>query len=148
MRLIITWLLLLFLSAPGMAQSVEDEEAALRAMWERFEQYYEAGDAQGVASLYAVDADRMNRGGTERAVGRPEILKQYQEALARRASNPDAMRPYHADITIRFLRPDVAILDGISTPRPNIKSYFTVIATKENGKWWIAAGRPRHYVEE
>ena len=147
MRILSSLFIAAVLISPATAQSPEGEEEAVRALWERFEQFFEVGDAEGIASLYALNADRISSSQLK-AQGRAQVWEQYRTALAQRDSNPDTIRPYHADITLRFLRPDVAILDGISTPTPGVKSHFTVVVTKENGQWWIAAGRDRQLVQE
>ncbi len=123
--------------------SVTQEEAELevRDMWERFEKAYDAGDAEGVSALYAEDANRINPQGVV-AHGRTEIQAQYAAAIASRQADPSTL-PYHADITVRLLRPDIAIIDG-TTVRNSEETYqFTVIASKTDGQWLIAAGRPR-----
>ena len=55
---------------------------------------------------------------------------------------------YHANISVRFLRPDIAIVDGISNRTLGVTGYFTLVVTKEDGDWLIAAGRPRGSVRE
>ena len=139
--------ILLLLCTPTFAQSQADEELALRDLWSRFGEYYAANDAEGVASLYAEDADRFANV-SEKAVGRAEVMEQYRATLDRRKAAPPTTPFKPVEITIRFLRPDVAILDGMSSPTETTRVHFTVIATKEDGRWWIAAGRPRGRVEE
>jgi len=135
------------LCSPSFAQSQVNEELALRELWSQFGEYYAANDAVGVASLYAEDADRFANI-SEKAVGRAEVMEQYQSTLERRKTAPPTTPFKPVEITIRFLRPDVAILDGIASPTETTRVHFTVIATKEDGRWWIAAGRPRGRVEE
>jgi uncharacterized protein (TIGR02246 family) len=139
--------ILLLLCTPTFAQSQADEELALRELWSQFREYYAANDAEGVASLYAEDSDRFANI-SEKAVGRAEVMEQYRAILERRKAAPPTTRFKPTEITIRFLRPDVAILDGISSPTESTRVHFTVIATKEDGRWWIAAGRPRGRVED
>ena len=139
--------MLLLICAPAVGQSLDEEEIALRELWSQFGAYYAANDAEGVASLYAEDSDRFANI-SEKAVGRAEVMEQYRATLDRRKDAPPNTPFKPVEITIRFLRPDVAILDGISSPSETARVYFTVIATKENGRWWIAAGRPRGRVEE
>ena len=59
MRLLLSLLIAAVLAPPIYAQSLEDEEDAIRAVWARFEQFVENGDAEGIASLYALDSDRF-----------------------------------------------------------------------------------------
>ncbi len=147
MRFLFSLLVAAILAPPIFAQSLEDEEEAIRAVWARFEQFVENGDAEGVASLYALDSDRF-AGVSQKAVGRAEVLEQYRAVISGRNADQTTIRPFHADITIRFLRPDVAIADGVYEVRPRVTGYFTVILTKEDGQWWIAAGRPRGSVQQ
>ncbi len=118
----------------------EEGEFEVQAMWDRFEEAFGAGDADGVSALYAEDADRINHRGVV-ARGRTEIQAQYAAAIASRQADPTTL-PYHADITVRFLRPDIAIIDGLLVRNSEETSQFTVIATKTDGQWLIAAGRP------
>lgn len=123
------------------------EEKALREMWDQFEERYNRHDAEGVANLFAYDSDRLNHQG-QLARGRPEVQRQY-EAIFKDETDP-VSQPCHAAITIRFLRPDVALLDGrweIEGPHGKVEGFFTVTATRENNRWWIAAGRDRGAIE-
>lgn len=135
-------LYMLALSTTAFGQSLEEEESAIRELWATFSEYYSARDAAGVASLYADDADRFEQV-SKKAVGREEIRRQYERELARRAAEPSRPPFKPGEQTIRFLRPDVAILDGIAFPNESTQVHFTVILTKSEGRWWIAAGRPR-----
>jgi uncharacterized protein (TIGR02246 family) len=132
-------------SAP--LQSAETEEQAIRALWLQFEKYFEDGDADGVASLYTLDSDRYTNDG-RRGENRDGVKKLYEEIFADRQLGPPIKKGYHAGLTIRFLRPDVAIVDGVSNRTPGVTSRFTVIVTEEEGRWMIAAGRPRGSVRE
>ncbi len=123
-----------------------EEEENVRAMWARFEEFHNKGDANGVAALYAKDADRITGRG-EVAHGRVEIREQYVDELARRKAD-STIQPFHAEFTIRFLRSEVALLDARAVWTAQQKIQFTVIATKASGQWLIAAGRPRGIVQE
>jgi len=123
------------------------DEDAVRALWLQFEEYFEVGDADGVASLYTIDSDRYTDDG--RIVeGREGVKELYEGVFERRADGPPINKGYHAELSIRFLRSDVAIVDGISRRTPGVTSYFTVIVAKEDGQWLIAAGRPRGSVRD
>ena len=135
-------LLLLAIEVPaGWAQTPEDEQA-LRTLWQQFETAFNAGDAAKVASFFTATADRIS--GTGAPVrGRAEIEQQYANMMARRRTDP-ASRPLRATITIRFVRADIALVDGYWTGEragERVAGRFTLIAVQENGRWWIDAGR-------
>jgi uncharacterized protein (TIGR02246 family) len=117
------------------------EEAAVTALWRQFETLYSQGDYKGVASLYAPDADRGISGSTEIARGRCAIEQMYKRELA----GWDGSH-VHDTIRVRFLRPDVALLDGFgpdSEAKDSPVGIYTVVLEKRDGRWMIAAGRPR-----
>lgn len=122
------------------------DEERLRKLWHHFEVLYNKHDAQGLANLYAPEGDRFNPQG-QFACGRLEVTKQY-DAIFENEDDPGS-DPQHSTIMVRFLRPDVALLDGrweAELPSGKIAGYFTVTTTKENGRWYIAAGRDRGLV--
>ncbi len=117
------------------------EEAAVIALWRQFEALYSRGDYKGVARLYAPDADRGISGSTEIARGRSAIEQMYKRELA----EWDGSR-VHDTIRVRFLRPDVALLDGFgpdSGAKNSPVAIYTAVLAKRDGRWMIAAGRPR-----
>ena len=118
------------------------EEQALQELWQRFELAFAQGDAAQVASYYAIDADRIAASGVQ-VQGREQIQQGYAALLARRAKDPTSA-PFHATMSIRFLRPDVALMDGRWTgvrSGAEVHGLFTLTATKDEGRWYIAAGR-------
>jgi uncharacterized protein (TIGR02246 family) len=115
-------------------------------MWARFEEFYNKNDADGLVTLFEEDADRFTSQG-EVGHGRAEIRKQYvAEFTSRKADS--TIQPFHAEFTIRFLRPDVAILDAKAVWNAQTKVQFTVIVSKASGRWLIAAGRPRGIIQQ
>ena len=130
-------------STPASQQTVGSEEAAIRAVWARFEEAFNRGDAKTIASIYSVNGDRINQQG-ELASGRDAIERQYRKQLDDWKAEFGTRR-FHADLAIRFVRPDVAIVDGrldsLTTATSAIVAHFTVIAEKQSGNWLIAAGR-------
>jgi uncharacterized protein (TIGR02246 family) len=144
MQIVSAFLLLAVLAAPTLAQDTGTEEKALRELWSRFEEAYNQSDAARVASLYAPNGDRIN-GAFQLARGRVEVSKQYAADFARRRADATS-QPIKADLRIRFLRSDVALLDGewddVRSGK-NVRRYFTVILTRDAGHWQIAAGRVR-----
>ena len=125
------------------------EERALHALWNEFERAFNAGDAVAAAKLYALDSDRIGPNG-DRVVGRAEIEKKYAAMLARRTADPSS-KPFHAEMKVRLLRHDVALLDGSwSGTRAGepVRGFFTLAATRQGGRWLIAAGRDRGIVPQ
>jgi uncharacterized protein (TIGR02246 family) len=147
MRVLTLMVISLLVVWPSQSQLADNEEEAIRAMWHLFEKYYDDSDVDGIASLYAPDSDRFNNDG-QRAEGRSDIRAVYAEIIANRALGPPMKKGYHANISVRFLRPDIAIVDGVSNRTLGVTGYFTLVVTKEDGDWLIAAGRPRGSVRE
>lgn len=125
------------------------DEQAVRDLWSQFEQAFNAGDAVAATQLYALQSDRIGADGTKVA-GRAAIREKYAAMLARRMADP-SRQPFHADIDVRFVRPDVALLDGSWSGQRDgrpVRGFFTLVATKERGQWSIAAGRDRGVVNK
>ena len=123
------------------------EQQALQQLWADFENAFNRGDAAAVASYYQVDADRIDANGTQ-VIGRDQIQQGYAAVLARRAADAST-KPFHATIQVRLLRTDVAILDGVwtgSRAGEAVRGHFTLLATKEGGRWSLAAGRDQGVV--
>ena len=66
----------------------------------------------------------------------------YEAIFLGRASrqNSEATRT-RFEYEVRFLRPDVALIDGFYIQPSGTRGMFTVVATKEDGAWRMAAGR-------
>lgn len=131
-------------AGPPTAPTRAADEAALRALWGAFEQAFNAGDAQAVAAHYAPDADRIGTDGV-REQGRAAIAAGYAELLSRRAADP-TRAPFRADLAIRWLHPDVALLDGTwagSRDGQPVRGQFTLAAVRRGDRWLLAAGRDR-----
>ncbi len=58
-----------------LGDSMREEEDSIRAMWARFEEFYNKNDADGLVTLFEEDADRFTSQG-EVGHGRAEIRKQ------------------------------------------------------------------------
>ncbi|MFT4511842.1 MAG: hypothetical protein ACI89X_001048 [Planctomycetota bacterium] len=149
MRAMKGWVLLAVLVTSGCAVRPAIEERALQDLWSEFERAFNAGDAPAAAKLYAKDSDRIGSNGVK-VSGREEIEKKYAAMLGRRAADPSS-KPFHATIEVRLLRPDVALLDGSWSGMragKSVRGLFTLTATKQRGRWLIAAGRDRGIVVE
>jgi uncharacterized protein (TIGR02246 family) len=136
------FVLLLVFATPVRAD--DTDEAAIRQLWQRFEEAYNSHDALKVVALYAPDGDRIN-GELETAKGRGEIAAQYEQEFAKDKANPTSA-PAHSKIAIRLVDSRVAILDGeFEDVRDGkrLRGQFTAILRKDSGGWRIAAGRVR-----
>jgi len=94
------------------------------------------GDAATIADLYEIDADRRNGTG-EWANGRVQIAKMYQQST----QNMPKEMTVKVDYTVRFLVPDVALVDGTWSIGENRTGPFTVVMVNRSGTWLAAAGR-------
>jgi uncharacterized protein (TIGR02246 family) len=144
MTRVMTTTALLLVATALMAQNVGRDEAALRQLWDQFEEAFNRGDATKIASLYAPDGDRIDRD-MDVARGRTEIAAQYEKEFARRKADASTV-PLHAKLVIRFLDPQIAVLDGDwdgFRSGKKVHGQFTVIARKGVNSWQIAAGRVR-----
>ena len=126
----------------AMAQNVEKpEEAPLRAIVQTLEDGWNAGDSAKFASPFAANADYVIVNGVHirtRAVidfGHKQIFGDIYKGSKNKATVKQ----------IRFLRPDVAVIHvqwnleyGANREHKN-EAMNSIIATKENGKWEIAA---------
>lgn len=133
-------------STPVAEASRRADEQAIRKLWEQVVAAYNRGDARTIAQLWAQDGDAMDVDGSLFR-GRAEVENLFAEIFSssreRRASSPVT--------SVRFLKPDVAIVDGsyeISGRRspageslPIVKGLFTFVATKKEGQWVIVALR-------
>lgn len=140
--------LLLFAASCVAPSDRASDEQALHELWRQFEQAFNAGDAKAAANLYAPDADRISSRG-DRVSGRAAIEKGYAALLARRQADPTS-KPFHATMQVRLLTDDVGILDGewqgMRDGKP-VRGQFTLMATRQDGVWRLAAGRDRGVIE-
>ena len=137
----------LCLFAVSCAVDFAAEERAVRALWTEFERAFNEGDAGAVAQFYAEDSDRIGANG-ERVVGRARIRERYAAMMQRRASDPSS-KPFRAAVEVRFVRPDVALLDGMwrgTRAGRAVRGFFTLTARKDDGRWQFVAGRDRGVV--
>jgi uncharacterized protein (TIGR02246 family) len=124
------------------------DKAEIQALLQRFDEAFNARDAEKVASLYLPDGDRINSD-MEIAKGRAEIAAQYEKEFAREMADPSTV-PVHTKITVRLLDPQVAILDGEeegSRGGKKVRGQFTAVVKKGVNGWQVAAGRVRDIKE-
>jgi uncharacterized protein (TIGR02246 family) len=117
-----------------LAQS--DDEKKIRKSVDLLVSSLNSRDATAIANLYEIDADRRNGRG-EWASGRAKIGKMYQQAAQ---AMPKELS-VKFDYTVRFVVPDVALVDGTWMAGEYMKGPFTVVMVNRSGTWLIAAGR-------
>lgn len=126
----------------------EVDEVRIREVWDRLAQAWSAADPHGVAAAWDVDSDHRRVGAPPRpdCRGREELERSLTAAFSRRR------RPGERSLScrigsIRFVRADVAIVDGllqVSTPgtrTPVLSEPLTAVMTKRGEDWLIAASR-------
>lgn len=127
------------------AGSAEDE-AAIRAIVNHWQQSWENFDASVLAGDYAEDADWQNAFGV-RLKGSAQIVDFVSKVVKR--PNVQGRQTTWGDSTVRFVRPDVALAYrdystvGHKAPSgqemPERKTHATWFLTKDAGKWRIAS---------
>ena len=94
-------------------------------------------DAEAVSALYAPDADRIEGTTGTYAKGRTEIAAMYRKVFERLPAGASVRFEY----AVRFIRPDVALIDGTYRLSTGLSGPFTLVITNEGGQWLLAAGR-------
>jgi uncharacterized protein (TIGR02246 family) len=133
------------------AASAQDTaaETAIRAIVAEQAVAWNAGDGARYASRLAPDASFTNLFGMV-MYGAPAFVKRHQEILS---TFYKGTTKKHAVRRIRFVTPDVAIVDidnavhgvtamppGISVPPDGIiKTQLMEVFVRRNGQWWIEA---------
>lgn len=120
-----------------MPYAIEDEKA-LQELMARIDASWTGRDAKVFASCFAEESTfRYHTGRTLQ--GREQIEKNYLASFAARVEQERHVTTIHH---IRFLRPDVAILDSqVEIWRQQelrLHLLSTFVTTKESGKWLIS----------
>ena len=112
------------------------DEAAVRDIVQRYTRAREANDPATIEPLFTADADQYTSSGEWRR-GLPALVKGM---LATSASNPGIRAITIA--AVRFVTPDVAIVDGEYKTGTDSRSLWTTLVVKREAKGWrIAAIR-------
>ncbi|MFG0336319.1 MAG: YybH family protein [Maioricimonas sp. JB049] len=117
------------------------EETAIHQAAIRFVELYNVGDADGIAELFAPDAEIMTRS-SDVVHGREAIRGSFAKMFAR---VPEAAISLKVN-DLRFLTDDVAVERGVTTyypdgETPTVESRYTVVHVRKDGTWLIAASR-------
>jgi uncharacterized protein (TIGR02246 family) len=132
------------LLVPGMAAqktaSTTDQEAIKKVVAE-YTEAWNKHDGRALSMFYAQDGDLVSATGSK-SKGRVEIEK----AVARDFSSRSQAGKRTATIqSVRVIKPGVALADvafeTVGAPGAEGKGYSTLIMTKQDGRWWIAAQR-------
>jgi uncharacterized protein (TIGR02246 family) len=117
-----------------------NDEAGVRAAVEAYAGAMKSGDLSTIMAYWAGDADFTDDTGTC-SKGREAISKLFAENLA----DLKAGKTFIKIDTLRFLSPDVVVMDGAIefTPAdgPLESNRFSSVWTKKSGKWVIASAR-------
>jgi uncharacterized protein (TIGR02246 family) len=124
------------------------EEERVRDVWRRLAAEWSAGDPAAAAALWAIDCDykRLDTGDETLRSGRAELERALAEAFTRRRRA--GARAMHCGISaVRFLRPDVAVVDGVlqvtfpGSSRIAARQPLAAVMTKQGDAWLIASWR-------
>jgi uncharacterized protein (TIGR02246 family) len=131
----------LFLTAamPATAQTStarSADEAAVCDIVQRYTRARELNDPKAIAALFTTDADQFTSSGEWRR-GVDALVKGMLETSAR---NPGVRAI--AIAAVRFVTPDLAIVDGdYKTGTSNQRLWTTLVVKREPGGWRIASIR-------
>jgi uncharacterized protein (TIGR02246 family) len=120
------------------------DEDMIRARTDEFEQAVSNGDAKAIGALFVEDSDLVDQAGAMHH-GRAAIEERYQRLF----EGPYKGAQANLEITsIRFVRPEIAIIDGtyelngMTSADGIVKGMYTNVSVKENGQWMVHCSRP------
>jgi uncharacterized protein (TIGR02246 family) len=123
--------------------SPSPDEAAVRALYQQLMEAWNTGSGEAYAAPFADDGDLIGFDGTH-FKGRHEIAPFHQRLFD---THLKGTRLVGQITSVRFLRPDVALMHAVggtvmrgkSAPAPERDSIQTLVATKCGGEWRLAA---------
>ena len=131
------FLLCLLVAGSARAQSpvvTASDEAAVRDIVRRYTQARELSDPKAIEALFTADADQYTTSGDWRR-GLPQLVKGMLETSAR---NP-GMRAITI-AAVRFVSPDVAVVDGEYKTGTDARQLWTTLIVKRDPRGWRIAG--------
>jgi uncharacterized protein (TIGR02246 family) len=121
------------------------EQSAIQAVLNEHADAWTRGDAHAAAAVMTEDADWISGSGRI-FQSRKAIEQMHRDLLEGPAHGTRHVHP--GTPAIRFLTPDVAIVDGDSyvgtsgtKPAASDFSHYTAVFTKQKGHWMVAAFR-------
>jgi uncharacterized protein (TIGR02246 family) len=119
------------------------DEAALRALYQQLMDAWNQGSGDAFTAVFTEDGDLVGFDGTH-FKGRREIAPFHQQLFDTWLKGSRLVGQVK---DVRFLRPDVAlmhavggtVLRGKSEPVPERDSIQTLVATRQDGEWRLAA---------
>jgi uncharacterized protein (TIGR02246 family) len=129
-----------------MADDKASDEKAIRQVAKNYETLWNKHDMNAFADLFTDDAEWVNVVGMVWR-GKAELMKAHRAAHETNFKNRSV---YVDDLTVRFIRPDVAVaivrwkVDGFDVPDGRHfdkgTDVSTLVFSKQNGKWLITSG--------
>ncbi len=122
-----------------------EAEKAVDGVAQEFVRAYNAGKAKEVADLYAQDGELIDELG-DRVVGREAIQDVYAMVFRDQPGSTIAI----AKESLRFLTPEVALEEGLTTVKPGGKAEaaevhrYRLIYVKQGDKWLYSSVREEH----
>lgn len=119
------------------------DEEAVRALYQQLMDGWNKGSGEAFAAVFAEDGDLVAFDGTH-FKGRAEIAPFHQELFDKWLKGSRLVGQVK---DIRFLSPDVAVMHAVggtitrgkSRPSPERDSIQTLVATRQNDEWRLAA---------
>ncbi len=139
-------------SVVAFAQNHQQDEAAIKALNDRFATAWNNGDSKTMSMAYTKDGCLIDPFGRE-ARGRAAV----DSLLSLTVNSFLKSTTTRFDIGyIRFLKQDVAFVDATQTingamspegtPLPEIKLHLVLSLIKNGGKWWYVDARPYQFM--
>lgn len=119
------------------ASEAQNDEADILATWEQFQDFYNAGDVEGVKSLLYIEG--LDEASQDQVASETAAMGGANAWMM----SPNVGMELDADVEVRSVEGDAAILDGTLTQVNGQSVFFSMILTRVDGKWLLApAGAP------
>jgi uncharacterized protein (TIGR02246 family) len=137
----VVMLLLGLASGPAACQDKSPESAAILKKAESFVAAFHKGDAGAIAAHWTPDGDYTSQTG-KTLKGREAIAKAFIGMFAENKG----LKLRIDSASLRFLTPDVAIEDGVTSVippdgAPPSRARYTIVHVKRDGEWYLGSVR-------